>query len=77
MTEQALPIKGETQPAKKILPRLPGFIPTCWLSFGFQFFREWLSPPPPCSLKTTLLSTATAKAEHQWETNLQSPAPFT
>lgn len=75
--EQALPIKGETQPVKKILPRLPGFIPTCWLSSGLQFFHEWLLPPLPCSLKTTLLSTATTKAEHQWEATLQNPAPLT
>lgn len=40
MMEQALPIKGETQPAKKILPGLPGFIPTCWLSSGLQFFSR-------------------------------------
>lgn len=35
MMEQVLQIKGETQPVKKILPRLSGFIPFSWLSFIF------------------------------------------
>lgn len=33
MMEQVLQIKGETQPVKKILPRLSGFNPFGWLNF--------------------------------------------
>jgi len=63
MMEQVLPIKEETQPVKKILPRRPGFISPSWLSLISQFFYEQLSVTSSCSQQTT------------WKTKLQKLAP--
>lgn len=49
MMEQVLQIKGETQPVKKILPRLSGFTPFSWLNFIFLVPSR---SPPTCSLQT-------------------------
>lgn len=51
MMEQVLQIKGETQPVKKILPRLSDFIPFSWLSFIFLVPSRTalgLLQPAPC-----------------------------
>lgn len=51
MMEQVLPIKGETRPVKKILPGLPGFIPSTRLSFVFPVLSRTalaLLQPAPC-----------------------------
>lgn len=51
MMEQVLQIKGETQPVKKILPGLSGFIPFSWLNFIFLVPSRTalgLLQPAPC-----------------------------
>lgn len=71
MMEQVLPIKGETQPGKKILPGLPGFIPSTRLSSVFPVLSRTaldLLQPAPCRPCQVLQSNRKGSAQVGYKT---------
>lgn len=71
MMEQVLPIKGKSQPVKKILPQLLGFIPSSQLNFVFPLLSRTalgLLQPAPCGPHQGLQSNCEGLAQVGYKT---------